>query len=481
MVMHRERGFVARKSLCLALAIFLFAGPALFARVWTDRQGRQTEAQFVRLRGDSVVLQKGLKPLVIPLKEFCDEDQEYIKELTKGKGGAKPAAAAKGEEATKDAGASTPATKPKSGKTADGGDPFLTDEEKVAQAKPAAEANPFLTDQEKSAAGANKEETKTSPLPKAEKNETPKINAEGGFEQRTWTDRKGNKLTANFSRLEGKVVVLLKDGAEQRYPIDEFSYNDKLYIRQAALELQKYEKFAGNRQKPQQSEGSPAQAAPGPTPVVPVQSANPMLQAMQQQAEAQRQRLEERQRQMAAEAEQRRQQAEEAQRQQEAQKQAAEAEWKANLERQRAEQQRLVEEANRRMQQQVDSFPRPISPPLPNSPASSQSFSASQNYPGSTPPPYVIVICIIGVLVVIVVGILIILALVVRGGSSNAGSDELSALDIAIIIFCPGWGLIAGLIRLIMGSAKAGKTLGLSVVFIVFWSTVRFILIAMMK
>ena len=73
--------------------LVLFAGPALFARVWTDKAGRQIEAKFIGLSGDNVVLQKGSKSLTIPLDRLSDEDQEYIKEQTKNKGGAKKPAA----------------------------------------------------------------------------------------------------------------------------------------------------------------------------------------------------------------------------------------------------------------------------------------------------------------------------------------------------------------------------------------------------
>ncbi len=94
--MFQQHGFAAGKTLCLAWLIFFLAGPAVFARVWTDRQGRQIDAQFVRLRGESVVLQKGIKPIVVPFSEFCDEDQEYLREQTKGKGGTKQSSAGKG-------------------------------------------------------------------------------------------------------------------------------------------------------------------------------------------------------------------------------------------------------------------------------------------------------------------------------------------------------------------------------------------------
>ena len=358
--MYREPGFVLRKSFCLALLILFFAGPALMARVWTDRQGRQTDAQFVRVRGDNVVLQKGLKPLVIPLSEFCDEDQEYIKEQTKGKGGAKPPAGGKKDaDAADDSAPSSPTLKSKKTKTADPSNPFEPVEEKA------------------SSDDSHAEELK----PKAEKAEIPKINTDGGFDERTWTDIKSNKLTANFSRLEGKIVVLLKKGEEKRFPIDQFTYNDKLYIRQAALDLQKYQKFAGNREKADPPSGMAAQGGmPGPMnqpamPRMPAPPGNPMFEAMQQQAAALQQQQEERNRQSLADNEKQRQQAEEARRQQDAQRQLA-----ADQDRQRQEEQnRRMEEQRRladaQMQQNLNGAAPPVPTPVSAAPSDQQFYS----------------------------------------------------------------------------------------------------------
>jgi hypothetical protein len=220
-----------KKSICLAFLMCMLAGPALFARVWTDRQGQTIDAQFIRLRGESVVLQKGLKPLVIPFSEFCDKDQEYIREQTKNKGGAKPPAVPKSDDESAEA---------KKSKTTDDANPFTPDDEK------------------KPDASARTEEKK----PKGEDATAPEINTEGGFDERTWTDIKGNKLTANFSRIENKMVILLKNGQEQRYQLDRFSPNDKKYIQLAMLELQKYQKFTGNRTPTSQQDGMQAQGAP---------------------------------------------------------------------------------------------------------------------------------------------------------------------------------------------------------------------------
>lgn len=403
-----------KKSIILALLIGWLAAPSLWARVWTDRQGRQTDAQFIRLKGDNVVLQKGMKPLLIPLKEFCDEDQEYIKELTKGKGGTKSASDSKSEDAPKDA-APPSAFKPKSEKaavneksavkekSAADDDPFLTDEENAAKPKPTtkpkptiqrksetpaakskseSESDPFLSDDEKSTPDEGKDKEKEgankTPLkPKGEKPEVPQINTDGGFDERTWTDVKGNKLTANFSHLDGKIVILLKDGVEQRVALDQFSYNDKLYIRQAMVELQKYQKFAGNHNPPPQQGNGPTQGAP------PQMAGSPAMQhgmgpgagfshspspfdalnqmRAQQQADKARRDQEAlaQQQELARQAEIARQQREEAERQRREQQ-----EQQAEIQRQNAEQQRIAQQQawqNRQAQQNPpQAFPTPF-------------------------------------------------------------------------------------------------------------------------
>jgi hypothetical protein len=324
-----------KRYLLLTLLISLSIAPELLARVWTDRQGRQTEAQFIRLRGDSVVLQKGMKPLVIPLKELCDEDQEYIKEQTKIKGGTKPATK-NGNDSTDDP---SPSTATKDAKSAeDDSNPFLTDAEKSPAGKPPSPAkttpkpdeddsDPFLTDAEKSSAGKPPSPAKTTPKPdeddsnpfltdteksspkdvrseakkaKVEAPETPdvpKINTDGGFDSRGWTDVKGNKLTASFVRLDGKMVVLSKDGGEKQFPIDQFCYKDKLYIRQAALELKRYEKFAGKRESQIAANHSPPPSVAGPSTLPTMHRgagdprADAILEEMHQRALAEQQKM----------------------------------------------------------------------------------------------------------------------------------------------------------------------------------------------
>ncbi len=109
-----------------------------------------------------------------------------------------------------------------------------------------------------------------------------------GFRRARLDRQKGQSADGEVARLEGKTVVLLQNEQERRYPLDQFSYDDKRYIRQAALELQKYQKFAGNResviaQNMQRGPTNPPQLGGMPLPPVGtgMNSGSP-LSAMQQ-------------------------------------------------------------------------------------------------------------------------------------------------------------------------------------------------------
>jgi hypothetical protein len=350
--MDRKTVFFLKKTIYLVIFLLLFSGSALHARVWTDRQGRQIEAQFVRVRGENVVLQRGAKPLVIALKELCDEDQEYLKELTKGKGGPKSPETEKSDDEGGKSSSVPAAVKPKKSQTADESDPFLEDDSKSSNSskkkdntKTAAasapksakktatddknpfaedtkstsstpdpfksgekkslptksdpfksgeklnsaekkspvasdpfaekedknktttsEANPFDSEQQKADKTDEENEEKdvagqkTTPRIKGEK-DLPKIDENGGFGEHLWTDKKGIKLAAKFVRLEGRDVVLLKDDKEVTVPMDQLCYDDKLYIRQAALDLKKYQTMLAKMGKSVDQQPQPDQVA----------------------------------------------------------------------------------------------------------------------------------------------------------------------------------------------------------------------------
>ena len=58
-------------------------------------------------------------------------------------------------------------------------------------------------------------------------------------------------------------------------------------------------------------------------------------------------------------------------------------------------------------------------------------------------------------------------------------NPDLTPVDWLIAILCSGIGCIIGIIRLIQGKKNGGKMLGISLLFVVIWNIVRFIIVAM--
>jgi hypothetical protein len=55
-------------------------------RVWTDAQGRQLKAKFVRINGLNVVLNRAGRISMVPYYNLSQVDQDYVAELLKGRG-----------------------------------------------------------------------------------------------------------------------------------------------------------------------------------------------------------------------------------------------------------------------------------------------------------------------------------------------------------------------------------------------------------
>lgn len=73
-----------RGVLGLALVAALFVSVAE-ARQWTDRNGRTISANYVRVDGETVILQQGNKVLRVPIDSLSDGDQEFVKKQSGGK------------------------------------------------------------------------------------------------------------------------------------------------------------------------------------------------------------------------------------------------------------------------------------------------------------------------------------------------------------------------------------------------------------
>lgn len=55
-------------------------------RMWTDAQGKQVKAKFVRINGRNVVLNRSGRILIVPYDNLSQADQDYVAELMKGRG-----------------------------------------------------------------------------------------------------------------------------------------------------------------------------------------------------------------------------------------------------------------------------------------------------------------------------------------------------------------------------------------------------------
>lgn len=66
-----------------------------------------------------------------------------------------------------------------------------------------------------------------------------------------------------------------------------------------------------------------------------------------------------------------------------------------------------------------------------------------------------------------------------RRRSSGDDDDDLTTSDWLAAILCSGIGCIVGLVYLVQGKPKAGKMIGVSLLFIVLWNVIRFGLVAM--
>ena len=80
-----ERAKMKPFRLLLVVVIALVAVSA-FARTWTDKQGNKTQAKFIRYFDGNVVVQRGIKVILIPFDDLCEEDQDYVRKQLEAKG-----------------------------------------------------------------------------------------------------------------------------------------------------------------------------------------------------------------------------------------------------------------------------------------------------------------------------------------------------------------------------------------------------------
>jgi hypothetical protein len=82
---------MARHLWLLTILLVVTGWSVAWGRTWTDNQGRQISAKFIRVQGGVVVLQQGNKPVSIPLSRLSKADQEFIREELEKQGKLPPA------------------------------------------------------------------------------------------------------------------------------------------------------------------------------------------------------------------------------------------------------------------------------------------------------------------------------------------------------------------------------------------------------
>jgi hypothetical protein len=82
----KGRQSMGRKiGIAVAAALILYTvGRAVQARTWTDRKGRQLEAQFITSKDGNVTIkrQSDGKQFTVPLTSLSDSDQEFVRSQT---------------------------------------------------------------------------------------------------------------------------------------------------------------------------------------------------------------------------------------------------------------------------------------------------------------------------------------------------------------------------------------------------------------
>ena len=173
------------RSICTLVAVILLAlASAATARTWTDSQGNQVNATFVRVHEGYVILSRGGRVIRVPFSGLSSEDREYVRRQLEAKGQGHLLPGRVQRQPSRGPGGSAPGM--------DIGMP--------------AEAT------------ASEDTGFASTPPVAEP-------------IRTWTDVQGRTIQAQFVEVSGGKVVLRKDGTIVSYPLAGFSAADQAYLR----------------------------------------------------------------------------------------------------------------------------------------------------------------------------------------------------------------------------------------------------------
>lgn len=163
-----------RHYLCLALGLLLSGSALAKERTWTNADGFEMKAEFVRVVDGVVTFLKGGKLITLPLDKLSEEDQQLIRELSMGKP--------------------------------------LPEEDESSNDAPQV-SSPF-------------DEPPSSPPPA-----TGHSHGKVRIEERAWTDSSGKKTYARFVRIVGTEVILIRANKVIRIPYYSLSKEDQEYVR----------------------------------------------------------------------------------------------------------------------------------------------------------------------------------------------------------------------------------------------------------
>jgi hypothetical protein len=162
----------------LPVILLLALASITFGRSWSVNNGRNIEAEFVRVHGSNAVLNWGGRVIQIPLNTLSEEDQSYIRDRVSGR------------RKRNDGDARPPADESVSNEAAP-----LPGKSTATRADPDWGTQPTF----------------------------------GNF-RREWTDRQGRKITAKFVELEGAKIVVDRAGKPAKIPYKMLSDNDKRFV-----------------------------------------------------------------------------------------------------------------------------------------------------------------------------------------------------------------------------------------------------------
>jgi predicted RNA-binding Zn-ribbon protein involved in translation (DUF1610 family) len=190
----------------VACACLLLFGTVAYGRTWTNRDGKEIEADFIDVDEERATLKlRTGKEVKVRLDLLCDDDQQFLRGLL---------ARRRLRQATLTEGDSEqPAAKLPS--NLEEGTQEASEEDTSSTAAAGASDD---TDDAYSEEGSGKSASGTKKTHKAE--------------TRTWTDLQGNRVTGKFVRIQGSNVMILRGNRPAFTDFWQLSAEDQQYVRE---------------------------------------------------------------------------------------------------------------------------------------------------------------------------------------------------------------------------------------------------------